>query len=250
MAPASCLPQSSAGMFTGSDSCNGQLAGGQSCTVQVIFAPTSPGAQSGVLTFYDAIRTQTVLLSGTGLSAPAISVNPSSVNFAAQQVGMAGVPSTLTVTSTGGAPMGDMGFQIIGQAAGSFSCGTNPCSATTCPTRILATLAVGASCTVQVTFNPTTAGGLSASLVLSSSTPGVTPVSVPLGGTGQVQSGLTVNPTQLDFGVVSPGQSSLGQTVNITNTSANTVTGLTVGVAGQGVPLPFAISQNSCGASL
>ena len=230
-----------------SNACGAQLTGSSSCSISVVFAPTQLGSQTGTLTVADITRTQpqTVALNGTGVQPGAISVTPSSLTFAGQQVGLASSPLTLTVTNTGGAPMANLGFAISGSQASFFTTG-----ATTCPTTNGATLNAGSSCTVPVIFTPETTGGSAASLVVSSSSAGVTQVTVPLNGTGQIQSGLNVSPAQLSFGVVSIGQSSAAQTVNLTNTSTYAATGLTLGVTGQTVPPPFSLTQSTCGGSL
>ena len=224
------------GPFTESDTCGTQLPGGASCAISVIFAPTQLGSQTGTLTVADALRTQTVALSGTGVQPAAIGVSPSSLNFAAQQVGAAGSSLALTVTNTGGAPMANVGFQITGQAAGSFSIGTTTCGAT---------LASGASCAVQVIFSPAATGGSAATLTVTSSTSGVAPVTVALNGTGQVWSGLNVSPAQLTFAVTAVGQTSAAQTVTVTNTSNASFAAPAFAPTAQ-----FSVTQNTCNASL
>jgi hypothetical protein len=67
-----------------------------------------------------------VELSGTGIAAPALAVSPTSLSFSAI-VGDASSPQTLTVTNTGGAPLANVGFQITGQSAASFSTGATTC---------------------------------------------------------------------------------------------------------------------------
>ena len=202
------------------------------------FAPTSTGLQNGTLSISDITRTQpqTVALSGTSLAPPALGVNPASLSFAGQTVGQPSSAQTVTITNTGGAPLANVGFQITGLSAGSFAW-----SASTCPT----TLANGGNCTVQVVFSPAAAGGATASLVVSSSTAGVAAVTVPLSGTGQTPAGLNVNPAQLLFPIVVPGQSSLSQAVNLTNTGGSAASSLTV----TATP-PFSLVQNTCGSSL
>lgn len=229
------------GVFQTSNKCTTQLVAHSSCEISVFFAPVQPGNQTGTLTIVDAIRTQTLALSGVGLVPPAIGVNPSSLTFAAQPVGQASAAQTVTVSNTGGAPMANIGFAISGQSASEFSCGTAICSATNCG----ATLANGASCTVQVIFTPSTAGGATAALVISSSSPGVSAESVPLTGAGQSLSGLSVQPAQLNFSVVAPGQSSPVQTVTVTNTGKVTVNSLALLATA-----PFALANNTCAASL
>ncbi|HUW80103.1 MAG TPA: choice-of-anchor D domain-containing protein, partial [Acidocella sp.] len=223
------------GGFQTSNNCGTQLAGQASCAISVIFAPSQTGSQTGALNVSDALRTQTVALSGTGLQPPAFGVSPSSLSFTAQQLGVATQPQTLTVSNTGGAPLANVGFQIAGPAAGSFSIGTTTCGAA---------LNNGSSCTVQVIFTPAAAGGSAATLTISSSTLGVTAASVPLTGTVQA-SELGVSPSQLTFPPVNPGQSSAPQTVTITNSAGVAASSLVLSVTPQ-----FSLTQNTCGSTL
>jgi len=227
---------SASGAFQTSNTCGTQLIGHASCIISVVFAPTLVGPATGTLTVYDLLRTQTVALSGTGLQPPALSVSPSSLSFASQQVGVASAPSMLTVSNTGGAPMANVGFQVTGPAAVAFTTGTTTCAAA---------LANGSSCTVQVIFTPAAGGGSAATLVVSSSTLGVAVVSVPLNGTGQVASGLQVNPAQLTFPAVVPGQSSAAQTVTVSNTASIAASSLLLSVSSQ-----FSMTLNTCPVSL
>lgn len=219
-----------------SNNCNGRLAAHAACTISVVFAPTQAGSQPGTLSVADALQTQTVSLSGTGLQPPAIGVSPASLSFAAQQVGQASQPLTLTVTNTGGAPMANVGFQIMGQSAGSFSRGATTCGAA---------LAAGVSCSAQVLFTPAATGGATATLVVSSSTAGVAAVPVPLSGTGTASGAIGVNPSQVVFPVTAPGQSSGVQTVTVMNTGASPLASLTLAATS-----PFTLVQNTCGPTL
>ena len=225
-----------AGPFQASSNCGTQLAAGSSCAISVVFAPTATGAATGSLTVADALRSQTVALSGTGLQPPAFSVSPSSLAFAAQQVATASAPATLTISNSGGASMANVGFQMTGQNAASFATGTTTCGAT---------LSSGSSCTVQVLFQPTVAGSNTATLTISSSTLGVSPAAVPLSGTGSVSAGLSVSPAQMTFAEAVLGQASAAQTATITNTSSVSASGLTVGTTA-----PFSLTQNTCGTTI
>jgi len=234
--PLTSIAVTVSGAFQQSNNCGTQLTGPASCSISVVFAPTQVGGQTATLTVSDLLRTQTVALTGSGLTPPAMSVSPTSLSFAAQQVNSASAPLTLTVTNSGGAPMANIGFQLTGSGAGSFAIGTTTCGAL---------LANGSSCTVQVTFTPGSAGGSAATLVVSSSTLGVTAVTVPLNGTGTVTTGLNVSPAQLSFPGELPGQTSPAQTVTITNTGSFAATSMAVTVSAQ-----FGLSQNNCGSSL
>src|SRR6185437_10481538 len=226
----------SAGFQIASNNCTAQLAAHSSCAIAVEFAPAQAGAQSGTLTVSDLLRTQTVSLSGLGLSAPFFSVSPLSLTFAEQQTGVVSAPQTVTVKNAGGAPMANVGFQIFGGGSTSFQV-----SATTCG----AMLNSGSSCTAQVVFNPKAGGGIAATLAVSASTLGVSPATVTLSGTAQLASGLSVNPAELSFAAVSPGQATPSQTVTVTNASNSSITSLAIAVSP-----PFVLTQNTCIGSL
>jgi hypothetical protein len=222
--------------FQASDNCGGSLAGHASCAISVVFAPVQVGSQSGTLKVSDASQTQTVTLSAMGLQPPSLSVNPAQIKFAVQPVGSASAPSALNVSNTGGAAMANVGFQITGPAAAGFSTGSTTCGST---------LAAGSSCTVQVIFAPAAAGASTATLIVSSSTIGVAAVQVPLIGTGQATSGLSVSPAQMAFTQSAIGQASASQTAAITNLSSVAAGMLTLTLTG-----PFSVTQNGCGTSL
>jgi hypothetical protein len=230
--PLTSISISSSAQFQESNTCGTQLATGAVCTISAIFAPTQTGAVLGTLTIADALRTQTVSLSGTGLAPPALSVNPSSLTFTNQQPGVPSAPQTVTVSNTGGSPMANVGFSLTGAAASSYSI-----AATTCG----ALLASGSSCTVQIVFTPSATGAIAATLAVSSSTSGVTPASVPLNGSGMLSSGLATNPAQIAFPVVAAGQSSTAQPVTVTNSSSYAISSVSLAAA-----TPFSVTQNTC----
>ncbi len=230
--PLTSIAISASGEFQESSNCVTQLAAGAVCTISVQFAPTQVGALNGTLTIADALRTQTVAMSGTGLAPPAFSVNPASLTFTNQQPGVASAPQTLTFTNSGGAPMANVGFQITGAAAANYSI-----SATTCS----AVLNNGSSCTAQIVFTPSATGAIAATLAVSSSTTGVAAVAVPLNGSGQLAAALATNPSQITFPVVAAGQSSAAQAVTVTNSSS-----YAIGSVSLAAGAPFNVTQNTC----
>jgi hypothetical protein len=96
-----------------------------------------------------------------------------------------------------------------------------------------------------VIFTPAASGGSAATLEISSSTLGVTPVSVPLNGNGTVTTGLGASPSKLTFASTTIGSSSAAQTVTVTNTGSFAATTLTLTTAA-----PFSLTQNTCTSSL
>jgi hypothetical protein len=218
--------------FQVSSTCGTQLAGGAVCTISVIFAPYQVGAVAGTLTMMDALRTQAVTLSGTGLSPAVFGLNPSSLTFLNQQPGVPSAPQTLTISNIGGSSTANVGFSITGAAASSYSIAGTTCGAL---------LNNGDSCTVQIVFTPSVTGAIAATLAVSSSTLGIAPASVPLNGSGQLVTGLATNPTQIAFPVVAAGQSSAAQLVTVTNSS-----NYAIGPVSLIASPPFSISQNTC----
>jgi hypothetical protein len=230
-----------AAAFQVTNPCTANLGANSSCTISVQFDPSVSSSQAALLTISSsaADSPKTVSLSGTGLQPPALSVSPPSLSFTVQTVGQASSSQTVTVSNTGGAPLANVGFQITGLSSASFAWSANTCGTT------LSNGSGQNSCTVQVVFTPAAAGGSTASLVVSSSTSGVTAVTVPLTGAVQSSAGLNVNPAQLLFPIVAPGQSSPVQTVTITNNSGSSANALTLAATS-----PFSLVQNGCPASL
>ena len=226
----------SSGAFRSSDTCTGSLGAHASCAITVVFAPDAVGAASGSLTVVDEIRSQTVTLSGTGLEAPALKVSSSQITFATEAVGKTSTPVSSTISNTGGASVSNLGFQITGPAASSFSW-----SAGTCGTN----LGSGISCTIQLSFSPKQAGQLTATLVVSSSTPGVSPIQVALSGVGQGASGINISPSQMSFVQTQLGESTAAQLATISNNSNLTASGMAIAISSS-----FSLTQNTCGSSL
>ncbi len=234
--PLTAISVAASNGFEVSNGCSTQLAANSSCSLQIEFAPTATGSQSGALTVSDVLRTQTVALSGTGLAPGVLSVSPSSLIFTNQQPGVASPPQTLTVTDTGGAPIANLDIAFTGAAASNYSLGTVKCGVS---------LAANASCTVQVVFTPSGFGDVAAALNISSSTLGVLPVSVPLNGTGTISSGITVSPSTVTFGVDGMNKSSSAQIVTLTNSTTSAIPSISLAVSG-----PFSLVTNTCTGSL
>jgi hypothetical protein len=158
------------GAFQTSNNCGTQLIGNSSCTISVIFAPVSAGANSGTLTVSDALRTQTVFLSGTGVQPTVLGANPASLTFAALNPGQSSTVQTVTVTNQNSFAASTLSLS----AAAPFILTENKCPAS---------LAAGASCTVGVLFQPAVYGSFAGALNVSSPTVD-NPASIALSGIG------------------------------------------------------------------
>ncbi|MFP5204779.1 MAG: choice-of-anchor D domain-containing protein, partial [Acidobacteriota bacterium] len=223
--------------FQQTSDCLGGVAAQASCAISVEFAPAQAGALTGTLTIGDELGTKTVALGGAGLQPGVLSASPASLIFPQQQPGVASAPQAVTIANRGSEAVSGLGIQMSGPAAAAYSLG-----ATTCGT----VLNAGSSCTVQVVFTPSAAGPIAAILTISSSTPGVTAVQVPLNGAGQISVALTAAPALLSFpAAVAMGQASSAQTVTITNSSSFAVAPVALKVTG-----PFTVPQSACTGSL
>jgi hypothetical protein len=188
--------------------CGGTLAAGESCTVSVTFSPTLAQAEYAALAISDALRSQTVKLSGTGVKPPLIKLSTGSLAFGNEQINVTSAPKTLTLTNAGGAPLANPSASISGLSASSFALGATTCTAS---------LAPAASCTIAVTFTPIATGTAAAVLNVTSSSPGVLPGSAVLTGTGLSPPMIGVSPSQLNLGPVAVGGSSSLFSVQISN---------------------------------
>jgi hypothetical protein len=167
------------------------------CVVSVDFSAQSAGSKSAVLQFSDNAggSPQTVALSGTGNSAPTISVSPQSLDFGTQSLGVASAPQIVTLKNVGQVLLSINSVNLDGADPGDFS--ASQCAPV---------LAVNASCLVSVTMNPQALGPRSASLSVSDSAPG-SPQSVSLSGQG-VAAGISISPMSVSFPVQLAGTSS------------------------------------------
>ncbi len=211
---------------------NGQLLAGASCQLTVVFSPTATGLRSGFITLHDTYygSTATTTLSGTGTGAAQISVTPSVLAFGNVGIGSVGAAQTVQISNTGTAALALNGRTISGDA--NFHVASDACGSS---------LAAGMSCSISVTFVPTTAGAHSGALTW---TDALGSRSVSLSGNGQGQAVVALSPTVADFGIVSLGQSG-SQTVTVSNT----------GDAPTGLGMPsatgdFRVTSTTCGTSI
>ncbi len=170
--------------FGTTNNCMGSVAIGGNCSIFVTFTPGAPGSRSAVLTVTDNAGNvtgsmQMVVLTGTGIGVPVAGVTPASLTFSGA-VGVATAAQTVTVSNTGTGPLTITSIVIGGANPTDFG------ETTTCG----ATVAVGANCTISVTFTAAAAGAFTANLhvIDNSGNTGATQT-VTLNGTGTTASG-------------------------------------------------------------
>ncbi len=162
--------------FTGTTSCGAALNAGASCAFQIQFAPTAAGPVSGAVTIpVTGFASLSLGVAGTGVPAnyaSALSFNPTILNFGLLQTGDNSAMS-LTIKNVSSLPTGLQAIALSGLAAFTIT-GNN------CPS----VLAGAASCTVQVTFQPTVAATYSGNIKVTQSSGAAT--NVPLEGSASV----------------------------------------------------------------
>ena len=138
---ASVSAAAATGDFTvASNTCTG-VASGASCTIGVVFKPTALGPETGTLSVTSNGTTLTAALTGTGANGLVLST--SALTFGNTDVG-ASVVQTMTLRNAAPGPIALAAVATGGDFTVANACG--------------GTLAVGASCTLQVTFVPSATG--------------------------------------------------------------------------------------------
>jgi hypothetical protein len=208
------------------------------CLVTVRFSPTTAAAKTARLNV-SATMGGAVSASLQGLAVPpgALMITPSPQAFPPVLQGTPTAPITFTVKNTGGATTGMLAAAAI-QGSTDFAVATDGCKN--------ATLASMATCTITVTFTPSTATQESGTLVVSA-TPGGT-TSASLTGVGLAPALLTIDPVSGTFGTTTVGATGGTQTFTITNSggvTAGSTTGVNVAVTGAGAG-DFTASGNTC----
>jgi hypothetical protein len=232
-----------AGDFAQTNTCpsgSTTLVAGASCTINVVFKPTATGSRSAGIAITDnaAGSPQAVALSGTGVSAPAVTLSPTSLTFNYQQVATTSPSQPITLTNSGSAALTISSIGITGTNGGDFA------DTTTCPVSP-STLAAGGSCTINVTFTPTGSGTRTASVSVNDDAAG-SPQAASLTGTGTTTPvpAVALNPTSLTFATQGVNTTSPAQTVTLTNSGNGPLTISGISLAGAN-PGDFA-QTNTC----
>ncbi len=167
---------------------------------------------------------------------PCVSVAPNPIGFSATTVGRTDT-QTVTVSNPGGADLelpADA-ITLSGADAARFGLSADTCSG--------ATVAAAGSCTVTVSFSPTTTGEKTAELQIVSNALS-SPDTVPVTGTG-VLPGFNASPASLEFGKVTIRTSGEPKTVTVTNGGPGVLTVTSTSITGDG----FDITADTCSGS-
>jgi Abnormal spindle-like microcephaly-assoc'd, ASPM-SPD-2-Hydin len=174
---------------------------------------------------------QIPLLTANGTLQPAISLNPTALNFGSQAVATASDPQTITVTNSGSASLTISGLAVTGDFGETDTCTVGP-------------IAVGSTCAIQVRFLPTATGNRTGVLTVYGNIAGGQ-VDVTLAGTATAAAAVVLNPIALTFPSTLISASSAVQNITISNTSS-----ASVGLKAPLVTGDFRLTANTCKASL
>jgi hypothetical protein len=226
--------------FSETDNCLGSLTAGASCSINVTFTPAVTGSQTGNLIIANSLTSSplTIPLTGTGVAVARNAIlSVSGLTFASQTIGVPSAPLAVTLSNTGNESL------LISNLAASGTNGTiatefaetNNCGES---------VAVGANCTINVTFTPTAAGIRTGALTITdNATNPPSPQTVSLSGTG-------TSPPSFSFAAGSSGTST-AVTAGQTATYSLTVTGsggfsgtVAMGCTGAPVNVVCSVSPN------
>jgi phospholipase C len=177
----------STGDFAASTTCPnpGSLAAGASCTLSGTYTPTAAGTRYGTITVTSSDPGSPTILGLTG-EGTNVTLSPATMNFGQQPVGTTSPAQTATLTNISSSPITftriwdvstvipTQGARVIlPQNSAEFD-QTNNCGTS---------LAGGASCTINVTFSPNSAGTRAAQVQIET-TQGDSPYLIVLTGIG------------------------------------------------------------------
>jgi hypothetical protein len=216
------------------------LAPSQSTTFGVVFAPTTAGGSTGLLslTVSGSSTTVDMALSGSGVAPATLTASPASLTFSGVQTGKTET-QTESVQNTGGVnatisqgSVAGTGFSISGLSAP-------------------ITLAPGQSTSFSVSFAPASSGTFSGSVAIASNASDSN-LSITLSGsaTGPAQGQLAVTPTTINVGNVTVGSSgsqtgALSATGSSVTVSSVSLGGSEFSISGLSFPVTIAAGQSA-----
>jgi hypothetical protein len=211
--------------FTGADSgdfsqqnnCNGTVAAGGTCAINVTFTPGALGTRTAELNVNDngPNNPQTASLTGTGVVP--VTLSSSSISFGSVLIGNSATAKPVTLTNNQSVALTNINITISGPAAYTQvnTCGTS--------------IPTGGQCTITVTFAPTTSGAQTGTVNISDNASN-SPQSISLQGSGTVP--VILSPASLSFGMQNVGTTSAAKNITVKNNEKVTVTFTSVNITG------------------
>jgi len=221
------------------DGCSGlPLAATKSCTVSVVFKPTAAVAVGANITASASGAVPASLpIKGVGVGAAALTLAPSTLDFAGVVVNTTSGTKTFTVTNNGQSATGVLEV-VKADSTSSVGGGSQFQTTTTCN----ASLLPGESCAVVVTFTPLQAASASATITVRSVDLATSSTAGTLLGLGLPTADLTITGcTASSFGAGTVVGQTATYTCIVTNGSDTASGSIIVKVDGE-----YAIGTNSC----
>src|SRR5439155_622010 len=151
---------------------------------------------------------------------PTVGLSPTSLTFASQTVSSTSAPQAVALQNGTSSALSITSIAFTGTNSGDFA-QTNNCGAS---------LAAGASCSIDVTFTPTAIGARTATLTVTDSASN-SPQTACVSGTGIASPSLSPSPVP-DFGNQSVGITSTAKAVTLSNPSGAALTVTSIGFTG------------------
>ncbi|MBB5318569.1 choice-of-anchor D domain-containing protein [Tunturibacter empetritectus] len=194
------------GDFNETDNCTAApIAINVTCTIQVSFLPTATGGRSGILTIYGNVAggQATATLTGTGLAAAAIVLDPIVLTFPSTTLNATSPVQNITISNTSNSAVGLQGEIVNG---GDFRITVNTCGPSLGP---------GVGCTVGIAFTPSASGTRTGTLTV---TDDVGTQTASLSGIGTSPATDALSPLTLTFGAQQVDTASVPQQITLSNT--------------------------------
>jgi hypothetical protein len=196
--------------FSQTNDCPAALAPSAACSITVTYAPSVAGSHMGELHVISNAAPSPLVAALSGSAnpgtTPGLQLSASSVTFAPQFPNTTSAAQSVTLTSSGTAPL------VISQVAASGDFSFSGCGPST--------LGPGATCSFAITFRPLSEGPHSGAIVITSNAPG-SPHTLSLSGTGspRLAPEISLSPSDFAFGPVRT-QRTVTLTSRLTNAGA------------------------------
>lgn len=174
---------------------------------------------------------QTPLITATSFLQPAMTLSAANFTFGPQAVSTQSVAQTLTITSSGNAPLTISSVALTGDFVESDTC-------------MGQAIAVGSTCVVQLKFAPTAVGTRNGLLTIYANVLGGQATAT-LAGTGTAPAAIVLTPASLTFAATVVNQTSAAQTITVSNTG-----GTSSALSAPVLTGDFQLTANTCGATL
>ena len=230
---------------TDTNACNllTEVGVNKTCNIDYAFTPTQPNAITDTINLAEATpgsnpgfglttSAQTVTLTGDATPEAQFLVTPTSMDFGNVAVGQSSTKSFVVSNAAGGAALGLYGIYVYPN--GTAAPPTEYTLGGTCdPSATSFSVPAGGSCTISVTFTPTTATPYPTTLTINNSVTNPEEATFAITGTGTSSSTptATLMTSPLAFGNQTVNTSSAGQNLTLANTSSTTlhISGITIG---------------------